>query len=135
MAIPGGVPVPETVGIQNIRWGRDVSPEWTHAAEATAPAAATALVTQAVGAGVSGYIYGFFISCQENNDFLLGWTSGGIARTLRLVFGGGGVVQDVEPLALNEGLPADAGSNVTISNVNAGGAGAIYQAGLLYAEI
>lgn len=117
------------------RWGRDVEPTWIYAAEQVAPGAGTALVTQAVTAAKSGYIYGFFISCQEANDFLLNWTSGGAAKSKRIVFGGAGVVQDVEPAALNEGLAADGGTNITITNVNAGGAGKVYQANLLYAEV
>jgi len=117
------------------RWGRNVSPEWTHAAAQTAPGAGTALVTQAVTAGKSGYIYGFFISSQEANDFLLNWTSGSAAKSKRIIFGGSGTVENVDGIAMNEGLPADAGSNITITNVNAGGAGKVYQANLLYGEV
>jgi len=131
------------IGIRNLelalakyqRWGRNVTPTWTHATEVVAPGAGTALVTQAVGAGKVGYIYGFFISTQESNDFLINWTSGAAGRSKRIVFGGGGVIQDVEPVALNEGLPADTGTNITITNVNAGTAGKVYQANLLYAEV
>jgi hypothetical protein len=117
------------------RWGRDIDPAWVHAAEVVAPAAGTALVTQVVGAGVSGYIYGFFISAQEANDFLINWTSGGAPYSKRIIFGGGGVVQDVETVALNEGLPADTGTNVTITNVNAAAPLKVYQANLLYVEV
>jgi len=124
-ALPGGV---------NVVAG-DIYAVRIYAAEQVAPGAGTALVTQAVTAAKSGYIYGFFISCQEANDFLLNWTSGGAAKSKRIVFGGAGVVQDVEPAALNEGLAADGGTNITITNVNAGGAGKVYQANLLYAEV
>jgi hypothetical protein len=117
------------------RWGREVSPEWVHADELTAPGAGTALVTKAVTAGKTGYIYGFFISAQGANDFLLNWTSGGAARSKRIVFGGGGSTECVDPIALNEGLGADAGTNVIITNVNAATAGMIYQANLLYGEV
>jgi len=131
-----GVTAPADITLSRYqRWGRDVSPTWTHAAEQTAPGAGTALVTQAVPVGKNGYIYGFFISCQEANDFKLNWTSGGAAKSKRIVFGGAGTMEDVQPVALNEGLPADAGSSITITNVNAGGAGKIYQANLLYAEV
>lgn len=115
------------------RWGRDVEPSWTHAAEQTAPGAATALVTKAVSAGKSGYIYGFFISAQEANDFLINWTSGGVAKSKRIVFGSMGTTECVDPIALNEGLPADGGTNITITNVNAGGG--VYQANLFYTEV
>ena len=117
------------------RWGRDVSPEWVHAAEQTAPVAGTTLVTKSVTAGKTGYVYGFFISAQEANDFLLNWTSGGAARSKRLVFGSDGSTECVDPVALNEGLGADEGTNITITNVNAATAGKIYQANLLYGEV
>ncbi|MBA7471052.1 hypothetical protein ES707_06346 [subsurface metagenome] len=117
------------------RWGREVSPEWVHADEQTAPGAGATLVTKAVTAGKTGYIYGFLISAQEANDFLLNWTSGGAAKSKRIAFGGGGSTECVDPVALNEGLGADAGTNVTITNVNAATAGKIYQANLLYGEV
>jgi hypothetical protein len=125
----------DPAGAKLIRWGRDVTPTWTHAAEAGAPGALTALVTQAVGAGHVGYIYGFFASATEANNFLINWVSATVAYAVRLPFGGQGFVQDVEPVPLNEGLAADAGSNITIQNVNAGALGSIYQARILYAEV
>jgi len=118
-----------------IRWGRDVEPAWVHAAEVTAPAAGTALVSKTVSTGKSGFIYGFFISAGEANDFKLNWTSGAAAYSRRIVFAGKGSLQYVDFIALNEGLPADAGSSVTITNVNAGSTGIIYQAAILYAEV
>ncbi|GAH46216.1 unnamed protein product [marine sediment metagenome] len=121
--------------LASLRWGREVSPEWVHADEQTAPGAGTALVTKAVTAGKTGYIYGFLISAQEANDFLLNWTSGGTARSKRIVFGGGGSTECVDPVALNEGLGADAGTNVTITNITAATAGKIYQVNLLYGEV
>lgn len=123
------------VTLTSLRWGRDVSPEWVHAAEQTAPGAGTALITKAVTAGKTGYIYGFFISTQESNDFLLNWTSGGVARSKRIIFGGAGSTECVDTVALNEGLGADAETNITITNVNAAAGGKIYQADLLYGEV
>jgi hypothetical protein len=117
------------------RWGRDLEPEWIHAAEVTAPAEGAALVTKAVGAGGAGYIYGFLISAQEINDFKVNWTSGATAYSIRIPFGGAGATECVDPTPLNEGLPADAETNITITNVNAAAAGKIYQARLLYAEV
>jgi hypothetical protein len=117
-----------------IRWGRNVAPAWVHAAEVVAPLAAAVLVTQAVGAGVSGYIYGFFVSVGEGNDFLVNWVSATVAYSKRLVFGAGGTVETIDQVPMNEGLPADTGTNITITNVNAGGVGIVYQACLLYAE-
>ncbi|MEM1538781.1 MAG: hypothetical protein QW651_08225, partial [Candidatus Nezhaarchaeales archaeon] len=117
------------------RWGRDVTPAWVHAAEVTAPAAGTALVSQTVSTGKVGYIYGFFISAGEANDFKINWTSGATAYSVRIVFTGKGSLQYIDFAPLNEGLPADAGSSITITNVNAGSTGVVYQARLLYAEV
>jgi hypothetical protein len=118
-----------------IRWGKLVDPTWIHAVEQTAPGAGTALVTKAVTLLKKGYIYGFFIDAQETNDFLINWTSGGVAKSIRITFGGKGSMESVDPVPINEGLSADAGTNITITNVTAGGVGMIYQARLLYAEI
>jgi hypothetical protein len=117
------------------RWGRNVSPVWVHGGEVTAPAAGTALVSKTVSTGKSGYIYGFFISAGEANDFKINWTSGGTAYSRRIPVGGKGAIQYVDFTPFNEGLPADAGSSVTITNVNAGSTGIVYQAAILYAEV
>ncbi len=117
------------------RWGRDVAPAWVHGAEVTAPAAGTALVSKTVGTGKTGYIYGFFISAGEANDFMINWTSGATAYSIRIPFGGKGSLHFADFIPLNEGLGADAGSTITITNVNAGGTGIIYFARLLYAEV
>jgi hypothetical protein len=116
------------------RWGRQVVPAWTFAAEASAPLAGATLVSQTVTAGKSGFIYGAFLETQEANDFLIMWTSGGAAKQKRITFSSAGAIEFVDPSPLNEGLPADASSTVTIVNVNAGGAGKIYQANLFYGE-
>lgn len=119
---------------KRIRWGKDLEPEWVHGTEQTAPSANTDLVSKTVSTGKSGYIYGFFISAGEANDFLIKWTSGGSAYQIRIPFGGTGVLEAVSKAALNEGLPADAGTDIVIQNVNAGSSGIIYQARLLYGE-
>ena len=120
---------------QYTRWGRVITPTWVHAAEVVAPLIGSTLVTKAVGVGKSGYIYGFFISSGEANNFLINWTSGGVAKSKRIVFSALGSVEAIDTVPLNEGLPADAGTNITITNVTAGGAGVIYQATLLYGEV
>ncbi|MEM2475343.1 MAG: hypothetical protein QW407_05405 [Thermofilaceae archaeon] len=117
------------------RWGRNVSPVWIHGAEVTAPGAGTALVSKTVSTGKVGYIYGFYISAGEANDFMINWTSGGSAYSIRIVFPSKGSLQYVDSVPINEGLPADGGSSITITNVNIGLAGTVYQARLLYAEV
>lgn len=124
-----------TVLARLLRWGRDVSPIWIHSTGVTAPAAGTALVSKTVSTGKVGYIYGFFITAGESNDFLINWTSGGVAYSTRIVFPGKGSLQYIDVVPINEGLPADSGSSITITNVNAGSAGVVYQARLLYAEV
>jgi len=93
------------------------------------------LVSKTVSAGMSWFIYGFFISTTEPNAFRINWTSGAAAYSIRIPISGAGAVQYVDFVALNEGLPADAASSITITNVNAGGTTSVYQARLLYAEV
>jgi hypothetical protein len=118
-----------------IRWGRNVSPSWVHGGEVPAPESNTVLVSKTVSTGKIGFIYGFFITAGEANDFKINWTSGGVAYSRRIVLGSKGSVQYVDFVALNEGLPADSGTTITITNINAGGVGQVYQAGILYAEV
>jgi hypothetical protein len=117
-----------------IRWGRNVEPSWTHGSEATAPAAGSTLVSKTVSTGKRGFIHGFIISAQEANDFKVNWTSSSAAKSVRIVFGARGTVKDVSMIPLNEGFPADAGTSITVTNVNAGASGAIYQASVLVLE-
>ena len=117
------------------RWGYGVEPSWIFGSEVSAPAAGTALVSKSVSTGKKGYIFGIFITAQEANDFKINWTSGGVAYTIRIIFVGKGTLMSAFPKAYNEGYPADADTNVTITNVNAGSTGIVYQAGLLYLEV
>jgi len=118
-----------------IKFNRNVTPVWVYGSEVTAPAANTSLVSKTVSTGRTGYVYGIFISAGEANDFKLNWTSGGVAYSIRIPFSSKGAVQVVFDVPANEGLPADAGSTISIVNVNAGSTGVVYQAGFLYAEV
>ena len=117
------------------RWGRNVEPSWIHGDEITAPAENTKLVSKTVSTGKSGYIYGFFIMAGEANDFKITWTSGGASKSIRIPFSSGGALQYVDIVPLNEGLPADENTEISITNVNAGSSGVVYQARLLIAEV
>jgi hypothetical protein len=125
----------DTTAVNTIRWGRNVSPIWIHAAEKTSPIAGGTLLLKVVSSGKSGYIYGFFISAGEANNFKINWVSGGSGYSIRIPFGGLGAVQYADFVAMNEGAPADGSSTITVTNVSAGQAGVYYQARLLYAEI
>jgi len=110
----------------------NIAPTWVYAAEVTAPGAGDTLVSKTVIAGESGKIYGFFLSAGEANDFKLNWTSGGAAYSKRIIFSSAGTVENVSSIAENEGLPADEGTAITITVVNAAAVGIVYQANLLY---
>jgi phage-related tail protein len=118
-----------------IRRGRNVEPTWVYGSEITAPAAGTALVSKTVGTGKTGYVYGIFITAQEANDFKLNWKSGATSYSIRIAFAGKGSLMVTFEIPINEGLGADADSTISITNVNAGSAGTVYQAGILYAEV
>ena len=116
------------------RFGRHISPAWVIGSEVTAPAAGTNLVSRSVSSGKAGYIYGLLITAGESNEFKLIWTSGGAGRSLRVTTASRGSILIVSPVPLNEGLPADGGTSISIQNVNAGSSGVVYQAALLYGE-
>jgi hypothetical protein len=124
-----------TTSASRYRWGIPVEPTWNYHDPATAPAAGAVLATHTVAKGVSGFIFGFSISVGEANVFLLNWTSGGAAKSKRIVFGAQGSVEEVDQVAMNAGLPADASTDITITNVNPGGAGIVYQADVLVGEV
>ena len=117
------------------RWGRDAEPLWIHADEVTAPAAGTSLVSKTVSSGKIGYIYGFFVSIGEANVIKINWTSDNTDYSIRLLFGSAGSQQYIDFSPLNEGSGAKGGTDITITNVNAGGAGIIYQARLFFMEV
>lgn len=109
--------------------------KWAHGTEITAPTPNQTLVSATITVGKIGFIHGFFISAGEPNDFLINWVCGGAQYSIRIPFSGKGALQYVDYIALNEGLPADGGTNMTITNVNAGSTGIVYQARLLYVEV
>jgi len=118
-----------------IKFNRSVSPAWVYGSEATAPASGTSLVSKTVGSGKSGYVYGVFISAGEANEFKLSWVSGGSTYGIRIPFSSKGAIYSILDVPINEGLPASSGSTITLTNINAGSTGAVYQAGVLYVEI
>jgi len=118
-----------------VRWGQSIEPSWIYGNIVTAPSANSPLLSITVSANKKGYIYGLFISSDEANVFIVTWTSGGATKQIRIPFGGGGAVMTVFPTPLNQGLPADSGSTITVSNVNAGSTSANYQVGILYLEV
>ena len=117
------------------RWGRHVLPGWIFGDEVIAPAADTKLVSHSVSVGREGYIYGFEITAGETNDFKINWVSGGVSKSRRIIFGGKGTLHHIDFIAFNEKFPADAESEISITNINNGSGGVAYQTSLLIAEV
>ena len=124
-----------TVLSKLMRYGRNISPSWVHGNEITAPSANTSLVSHTVSSGKQGLIYGFYISSDEENVFRIEWVSGGVTKSIRVKFGGGGTIHYVDFFAMNEGQPADSETEIKIVNVNDGSSGMVYQARLFIAEV
>lgn len=118
-----------------IKFNRSVSPAWIYGSEITAPASGTSLVSKTVSFGKSGYVYGIFISAGEVNDFKLSWVSGGSTYGIRIPFSSKGAIYAICDVPINEGLPADSDSTITLTNINSGSTGIVYQAGVLYVEM
>lgn len=116
------------------RFGRNTNPEWTEGAEATAPNANDNLVVKTVGSNSKGLIYGFMINSQEANDFLIIWTYSSATRQRRITFGSQGCMISELSVPFNQGYPADAGTDIKIQPVNAGGVGKKYKADVLVGE-
>jgi len=125
----------QNIAPRMVRWGQSLEPSWIYGNVVTAPATNTTLLSKTVSSGKKGYIYGLFISSDEANVFIITWTSGGVTMQVRIPFGGGGAVLSVFQAPLNQGLPADSGTSITVSNVNAGSTDANYQVGILYLEV
>ncbi|MEM3356762.1 MAG: hypothetical protein QW166_02930 [Candidatus Bathyarchaeia archaeon] len=112
-----------------IRWGIPREPVWVDGAEATAPAAGTALVSRTVSAGMTGRVFGVHISADEGNQFRL-YVDATVVKRFALV--AAGTIHIVLALPLKDNIAA--GSVVSIKNVVAGATGKVYQASVLYDE-
>jgi hypothetical protein len=118
------------------RYGHLLTPRWFFGALVTAPAAGVELVGVDVSAGKKGYIYGFYISASEANDFNLEWTDqSGNLQQYRIVLAGKGTVHYADIVPINEGIAAQGGSRISIKVVNAGSTGSYYKAGVLEGEV
>lgn len=111
----------------------DEPKEWTLGDVSTAPGADATILTHKVGPGVEGHIFGYLITCQEANNVDIHWKSGGDAKILQSVFpvGGGSLIVITDHSPINQGLPADAESDITVKVGSAAAAGKKYQASLL----
>jgi len=123
--------------LNQIRWGQPVEPNWVYGTVTTGPTAGAVLVSQGVSSGYNGYIWGYFLSTNDSagNTFLVEWTYNNTTYQQMVVFGGAGTVNFITNKAVNSGLPAQGGSTMTISILNAGSTNALYMAGLLWGQV
>lgn len=123
--------------LNQIRWGQPVEPNWVYGTVTTGPTAGAVLVSQGVSSGYNGYIWGYFLSTNDSagNTFLVKWTYNNTTYQQMVVFGGAGTVNFITNKAVNSGLPAQGGSTMTISILNAGSTNALYMAGLLWGQV
>jgi len=112
-----------------IRWGIPREPEWVYGSEATAPGAEATLVSKTVSLEKTGRVFGISISSPEANDFRL--YSGATAKK-RYSISAAGTIEIILANPIIDDVSA--GTAITIKNVNAGAAGLIYKADLLYDE-
>ncbi len=112
-----------------LRWGHNTTPKWVLGGYVANPGAGSVLINISVPSGFMGYIYGFYLLSNEANDFKISWVSGGSANEYVITHGARGVTYYADTIPLNEGLPADSGSSIMVSVVNAGTGN--YRAGLL----
>jgi len=112
-----------------IRWGTPREPTWTYGSETTAPGAEATLVSKTVSSGKTGKVFGISISSPEANDFRL---YSGTTVKKRYSISAAGAIEVIlaNPIIDDVGT----GTAITIKNVNAGAAGLIYKADLLYDE-
>ena len=113
---------------------KNVSLRWAYGDETDEPDAGATLLRKKVTAGKVAYVYGYFLSANETNDFRISWENDGNSQSIRVPLVTRGELRVVEAIAINEGVPADAGSELQIKNVKAGSSGSVYQVGILYAE-
>ena len=132
LAIIAGMPVipayPTVPTFHEIRWGVDREPAWVDGAPGT-PAAGGVLVTQTVGVGVVGRVFGIHISADEANQFDLCLDGTAVNH---YVLAAGGTLDIVLASPIQDGIVAAV--VITIEVVLAGTGTTVYQASLLYDE-
>lgn len=112
-----------------MRWGHLTTPVWVIGNVVNNPSANTSLVTYTIPSNKVGYIYGLYISTPEANDFVLEWRNNNTTQTYYIYFNSKGTLYFADLIPLNEGLPADPNSVISIKNINSGNGN--YHSGLL----
>jgi len=124
--------------MNQLRWGYPVEPIWTYSAVSTGPLAAGAvLLSQPVGSGYNGYIWGYFLSENDpsGNIFMIKWVSGANTYQQMVVMNGPGTINFISVKAINDGLPASPNTTMVIQILNAASTNALYMAGVLWGQV
>jgi hypothetical protein len=96
-------------------WEECIEPRWIHGSDFVSPAGGTKILHIRVS---DGYIYGFVIESECDNNFRLVWKSNGTKYSIIISLPSPGTVQYSSIVPINEGLPAT--GDVYISTVNDG---------------
>lgn len=123
------MPIKPLISASIIRWGIPREPSWVFGNETTEPGAGATLVSKEVSTGKTGRVYGVSICSPEANEFRL--YSGATAKK-RYSISAAGTIEIILANPIIDDVSA--GTAITIKNVNAGGAGLVYKADLLYDE-
>ncbi len=103
-----------------LRWGHNTTPRWVFGDYINNPTPEYALTYIEVPPDMQAYIYGFYLLSNEANDFKITWRSGGVAQEYLITHSARGVTYFTDTIPLNEGLPADPNSAITVSITNNG---------------
>lgn len=120
-----------------MRYGRDIRIGWVSEEAIVGPQVADyEMVSITVPYGQDVYIYGYRITAGEPNAFYLEWESGGVTMYHLIDFPSDGTVVYTDAVPINEGYPANrrqgsSTTKVSMSSINAMGAGVRYGAGIL----
>lgn len=107
--------------------------KWYYSGRILNPFPDAELLKVTIDSGYVGYIHGFFISSEEENNFSIEWTSNGESYEKIIVLGSKGSVEYTNSVAINEGSPADSNTDIIIRNMKSGNG--LYQVGLLISEV
>jgi len=103
---------------------------YVQGSEVKGPSAGATLMSYTVPQGFRAHVVAVEVLAGDANEFTLGWTSGGSARSKKIYVPTAGYYMVKFPLPPTLGAPADAGTAVTLSVVNAGLASSKYYAAM-----
>ena len=99
--------------------------------------AGTALLSQPVGSGYNGYIWGYFLSENDpsGNTFLVQWINGTTVYQQMVVVNGPGTINFISVKAINDRIPASQSTTVAVTMLNTASTDTLYMTGILYGQM